>query len=44
MTPLPPQDVSHFSNLKCDGGEHGPAEDVPQPPLLEDQLQQRRAC
>lgn len=37
------QDVSNFPDLQCDGREHGPAEDVLEPPVLSDHLQQRRA-
>ncbi len=33
-----PQDVSHLSDIQCDRREHGPAQDVPQPALLQDLL------
>lgn len=32
------QDVSNIPDLKCDGGEHGLAEDVLEPPFLSDHL------
>lgn len=37
------QDVSHLPDLQRDGREHGPPEDVPQPALVQDRLQRRRA-
>ncbi len=37
------QDVSHLSDLQCDWRKHGPAQDVPQPAVLQDLLSRRPA-
>lgn len=44
LSPSTLQDVSNISNLQRNWRKHGPAQDVPQPALLQDVLQGRSAC